>query len=397
MSAPQLSPDELAALLHTFPACGNLTDSLCGITSYHERSYTTIIFVFAALATLVVALRFIARLRTRLPLWWDDCSAVASLSVAVGFTAVCGVYDGLGVGLDLWAVPQDNLSTIFILLEAALLCYIMSRCFVRISICLFLMRIFSVAGARPYIVLGLALNVALSITYLFAIIFQCSPVSFFWTGWDGLHEGTCVHQWALYLAGGVLSTTLDVYYIVLPLWWVLPLQLSRAKKILTAAMLSLGLIVIITSVMRIVTLYKFTHSTNPTRILPQLVIWEGLELDAAIVCACLPSLGPLLKPVGSRLKLWTTRVTKGSSGSSSVPARRYGSQDGGHVKLVDSSNNGGAQLSKRDHGYQSSNIHLTTTILQNQGPPSESDVSLNVHGVELYDRRQGYVQGHVWT
>ncbi|KXX82065.1 hypothetical protein MMYC01_200938 [Madurella mycetomatis] len=362
---------------------------MCGISSHHERSYTIIIYTFVVATALLVALRFIARLRTRAPLWWDDYSVLVSLLVAIAFTAVCGVYDSLGVGLDIWAVPQENFVTIFILLEAALLCYAVSRCFVRISICLFLMRIFSIPGARPYIVLGLVLNVLISISFTFCVIFQCWPVSHFWNGWDGLHEGYCVSQWTMFLAGGIIATALDLYFIVLPVLWVAQLQLSRMKKILTAGMLSLGVIVIITSVMRVVALYNFTHSTNLTRRLPELVIWGGLELDVAIIVrACLPSLGPLLKPVGSHVKSWVSK----SGGSSSDASRPF--QSSGHKRLVDSSGGYHAQLSKTD---QPSDIRLTTTIQQRQGPPSESETSLTMHEIELYDRQRGQVQGHVWT
>jgi hypothetical protein len=103
------------------------------------------------------------------------------------------------------------------------------------------MRIFSVPGARPYIMLGLVLNVVISISFVFYIIFQYSPVSYFWVGWDGLHDGHCLDQWAMFLAGGILATALDVYFIILPLPWVLRLQFSRAKRIVIAAMLLLGI------------------------------------------------------------------------------------------------------------------------------------------------------------
>lgn len=67
------------------------TNTICGITSHHERSYTIVIYTFIVATALLVALRFFARLRTRAPLWWDDYSVLVSLLVAIAFTAVCGV------------------------------------------------------------------------------------------------------------------------------------------------------------------------------------------------------------------------------------------------------------------------------------------------------------------
>jgi hypothetical protein len=120
------------------------------------------------------------------------------------------------------------------------MCYAVSRFFVRVSISLFLMRIFRVAEARPLIISTLVINVAITITYIFCIVFQCTPVPYFWTRWDGLHDGFCVDQWAIFLTGGIISTSLDVVLIVLPVRWVSQLQFSRTNKITTLGMFSLG-------------------------------------------------------------------------------------------------------------------------------------------------------------
>lgn len=148
--------------------------------------------------------------------------------------------------------------------------------------------------------------------------------------------------------------------------------------------------------MRIVALYNFTHSTNPTTKLPDLVIWGGLELDVAIICACLPSLGPLLKPLRSRLKGWTSWVSKtGGTAAGGDAGGSHPYHSSGHKRLVESRD---VPFSKADH-HPSSDIRLTTTIQQRQGPPSESETSLTqtMHEIELYDRQRGHVQGHAWT
>lgn len=104
------------------------------------------------------------------------------------------------------------------------------------------MRIFRVAGARSLIVITIVLNVAITITYIFCVIFQCTPVSYFWNIWDGLHEGYCIDQWAVFVSGGVISTSLDVILILLPVRWISQLQFSQAKRIATLGMFSLGVL-----------------------------------------------------------------------------------------------------------------------------------------------------------
>jgi hypothetical protein len=80
--------------------------------------------------------------------------------------------------------------------------------------------------------------------------------------------------------------------------------------------------------MRIVSLYTFTHSTNVTANLPNLAIWGGLELYVAIICACIPSLRPLLTLSVSRIRAWTTGGSKGSGFSTLGPSDHRVPSDG---------------------------------------------------------------------
>lgn len=68
--------------------------------------------------------------------------------------------------------------------------------------------------------------------------------------------------------------------------------------------------------MRIVSLYAFTHSENVTQNLTKLAIWGGLELYVANICACLPSLRPLVLLGVSNFRAWKTGASKGSSSGS---------------------------------------------------------------------------------
>ena len=101
---------------------------------------------------------------------------------------------------------------------------------------------FSVSGAKRLILTTLFLNVSLSVAFVGALIFQCTPINYFWLHWDGLQEGHCIDQWALLLVAGILAILFDVFILLLPIRWVFQLQFSLFKKITTAVMLSLGLV-----------------------------------------------------------------------------------------------------------------------------------------------------------
>ncbi|KAI0178977.1 hypothetical protein GGR52DRAFT_283746 [Hypoxylon sp. FL1284] len=173
------------------------------------------------------------------------------------------------------------------------------------------MRIFRIPEARRLITATIVLSVAQSFVFTFCIIFQCTPVSYFWNGWDGLHSGFCINRWATFLAAGVIAIVLDVTLTLLPLRWILQLQITRAKKITMFIMFALSIIIISTSALRLVMIYRFIHSTNFTRVLPDLALWGEIELYAAIVCACIPSLRPLADPLISGLKT----LRSGNTGS----------------------------------------------------------------------------------
>lgn len=121
-----------------------------------------------------------------------------------------------------------------------LMLYMLSRVFVRISISIFLLRIFHVSNAKHWIIGNAILNILLTAGTFPTIIFNCTPVSYFWTAWDGMHSGWCVQKWDLLLSVGVLAIVFDVVHAVMPLPWVWQLQFPLTKKLVTGAMFSLG-------------------------------------------------------------------------------------------------------------------------------------------------------------
>lgn len=68
---------------------------------------------------------------------------------------------------------------------------------VRIAFTLFYLRIFTSPGARRVIYFTLAVNVSLAIAFIFVLLFSCTPVSYYWTKWDGFHVSSfasCLSQ-----------------------------------------------------------------------------------------------------------------------------------------------------------------------------------------------------------
>ncbi|XXH01646.1 hypothetical protein Hte_008006 [Hypoxylon texense] len=253
------------------------------------------------------------------------------------------------------------------------------------------MRIFRATGARPLLILTLVLNVALTITFTICIIFQCTPISLFWNEWDDLHDGFCINRPGLFVAGGCVMTLLDVFLILLPIKWISQLQLSLSKKLTAIGMFSCGVVVTVASIMRVVHAYTFTRSQLVTYNIRQPVIWGGLEIDVAIICACLPSLRPLPSLALSWFQHHAKHGARGSHSTSSTP-------------LGPTIRSGKKRLPSNDNRAigQSRNIWLTTTIHQEheKRPPTESKLNLTTvlaDDIELHNRQQGYSWGDTWA
>jgi uncharacterized membrane protein YgcG len=356
----------------------NLTSNDCDIPPRVRDAPTVIFAVFFGISAAAILLRIVARLQARVPMWWDDLIIGVSFLGCLAFTILGMQLEPKGLGTDIWAVPHDNVTAILHRMYFLFILYITSRDLVRLSILLFYQRIFGqIPIVRPLIRFTFATIVACCIGFVLAIIFGCKPINHFWKGWDGEQEGHCISTHAVFWAGAVIVTVIDIWVMLIPLPFILRLKFSLRKKILSACMFAFGIFVVIVSFYRFSTISKFTLSKNPTYDFVEVGIWSGLELYVGIICACLPHLHSLFKPVYKKLGL-----------SSSDSGRRSEEPSGGT-----NSSSGGSSAGRhwRFHGDQKSKpdstIQVTRTIDMHT---SESQTHLGVtenEGIDLEDMR----------
>ena len=90
--------------------------------------------------------------------------------------------------------------------------YTITTVLIRVSIAVFLLRI-CVKPSHKYIIYGtLAAVIAFSTFYSFLVLFQCSPVSFFWAQYEGM-KGSCINVAVVpdaSIAHSVVSFSADV-------------------------------------------------------------------------------------------------------------------------------------------------------------------------------------------
>ncbi len=111
---------------------------------------------------------------------------------------------------------------------------------VKLSIICFLMRIFPSRGVQG-VLKGTFVAVCLwGIVMLFASIFECTPVSYFWHFWDNMHKGKCIDANSLVWAAAATNMAIDLWLLAVPLWQLRKLQLHWKKKLGVAVMYLLG-------------------------------------------------------------------------------------------------------------------------------------------------------------
>ena len=108
------------------------------------------------------------------------------------------------------------------------------------SILFFYMRIFPETRIRRILWVTQALNAMFGISFVFAAIFQCTPISYNWTRWDGEHEGSCIDITALAWSNAIVSIVFDLWMLAIPLFQLRKLKLHWKRKVGVAAMFIAG-------------------------------------------------------------------------------------------------------------------------------------------------------------
>jgi hypothetical protein len=111
---------------------------------------------------------------------------------------------------------------------------------IKLAFLFFFLQIFPNKRFRMAVWVFVTLNIASIISFAFAAIFVCSPVSYAWTAWDGLHKGKCVNNNSLAFVHAGFGIISDFITLSLPISQIMGLQLGTKKKIGVLLMFSVG-------------------------------------------------------------------------------------------------------------------------------------------------------------
>ncbi|KAB8077317.1 integral membrane protein [Aspergillus leporis] len=334
--------------------------------TYWKNVLTVVPIVGAAVATLSYILRLVSCRISTIGLRLEDFLMGIGLILSYCATAfvIYTAFNGVGVRTSL--LPPDERHRIQFGSWMIQKFWAPSMAFVKISIIVFLQRILGTITSFRVVSNCLIIFIALwAVVALLVNIFQCNPVQFYYD--KTLKDGHCMHgQTKFFQAMGSIALVEDVTILLLPVPIVWRLKITTRQKIAVTIVFSLGGLVCIFSLMRLIEFRNF-QVTDLASSSAKESIWTVLELDVAIICGCLPLLKPLLAGFLGTVK----SISKGQSNVTSG-TKLYFPTSGTH-------HNDGFHKIGDPHGALGSQSREVATQSTRRG---SSEIEL--HGIEVH-------------
>lgn len=247
--------------------------------------------VFTALATCFVGMRMYTRIKLMNRVEANDWMVIIALVNSYIFMALDIIEAVSGMGVHFKDIPPDiflrQMKAFWLTIpfyNAAVLC-------AKASI---LMQYFRVFPTHRMRVVCWTMITILAIYGTWAVIsafLNCIPVAKFW---DDSIKGYCLNKTKLWFSNASMHISTDIAILVIPIPALMAVDLPRKQKLALMIMFALGGFVCITSIIRLLSLKQISESTDPTYDNVGAASWSAIECNTGIICACLPTLKPLV-------------------------------------------------------------------------------------------------------
>ncbi|KAF4635577.1 hypothetical protein G7Y89_g2516 [Cudoniella acicularis] len=300
---------------------------MCGVpVRSKSEMYNTVSTTLGVISGVAVLLRLYSKFALNSPWGLDDTFVM--LTLAAGIPTSVLVPHGLtsnGLGRDIWTVTPEQITQFIHIFYASEALYFAQVALLKLSLLFFYLRIFPAPSIKRFILGTVAFDICYGITFVFLSLFQCKPIDYYWTKWDGEHTGTCLNVNVLGWTNAAISIVLDAWMLSLPMHQLMGLQLHWKKKIGVAMMFVVGTFVTVISIVRLQSLVHFANSTNPTWDDLPVGVWSTVEINVGIICVCMPNLRVLLVRAFPKFL--------GSSNNSKHYLKNSHSQMGGNISV----------------------------------------------------------------
>ncbi|KAJ5747305.1 uncharacterized protein N7511_009001 [Penicillium nucicola] len=254
--------------------------------------------VLTAISTVIVAMRFYARLGLMKITGREDWAILISLVSALVYLGLVAAqyHYGMGIHSDLLSrhVLQQQLKCLW----AAIPFYNASLAFTKFSILFQYLRIFPGRSFRLACYIMMAIVATYSTWAIISGFVNCVPVAKFWN-----HDipGTCLTFETVWFFNASMNIATDISLLLLPMPLLSKLQLPRTQKLALMGVFAMGILVVITSILRLSSLREVAKSTDTSYSNVAAAYWTAAECNVAIICSCLPFLRPIISRIFPKL------------------------------------------------------------------------------------------------
>ncbi|KFZ24150.1 hypothetical protein V502_01362 [Pseudogymnoascus sp. VKM F-4520 (FW-2644)] len=298
------------------------------------------------ISTFFISIRLYVRGVMTKTLRWDDLLAAIAFVVLLALSALEIKEVGLGAGQPQHSLDPETLAKFFSILPTMQLLYFAATGLVRLSIVAFLPRLNN-NKKFLYLVWGLGFIVASTSIVCFMVeLFECKHVPDLWDG--AAPNRQCMpksKEAYMFWTHAAIGVAVDVALLVVPIALVYKKMMFSRRSIKVMIVLSVGIFVTVTGIIRLIIIVNVDFSVNTTYQLPTVAVLTDLEGHVELWVSCFPALQPLMRimavKMGLRSKLDSSKPPYGRTGgvASSGPNRdRRGyvqSGSGSQIRIKD--------------------------------------------------------------
>lgn len=272
--------------------------------------------LFLVLSWVTISLRVYVRAGMLKSFGMDDWAMVVTVLLFTVFLScqLGGVMHG--AGRHIWDLKPQDAEKALRFWYLAELFYVLSNCMLKIALGIFLLRV-ALKKAHIWIIRLLILGtLVFGTSYFFLILFQCNPISQFWTVSPGSPK--CINPKIVtrttYVASGITAFA-DWTFGTLPIFIVWDLKMPRKAKFMVAGILAFAAIGSTATIIRIPSIHGLDETSDFLWTTVDVTIWSTVEPGIGIIAGCAVTLRPLLQAIR-----WRTGLS--SSPPASMPLQR---------------------------------------------------------------------------
>ncbi|KAJ6102879.1 hypothetical protein N7486_005306 [Penicillium sp. IBT 16267x] len=248
------------------------------------------------IATAVLSARFYVRTRLRPgTLGWDDWTMLLAYGLSIGAGIVETLLVEYGIGKHLNDVNPANLPMLSKLTLTNSVINLLGTMMVKVSICLFLLRMTHRASrtVKWLVVANLTILIPFTIAVIIVDLVQCVPLKGYW---DHSVHAKCINTDiidALLKAASAVGVATDFFTAAIPIVIIYRVQIPRQQKWAVYAILMIGFFTAGASIAKTVVINwtpkDYTWGNSPVG------YWGAIEHELGIIAGCLVTLRPLLQ------------------------------------------------------------------------------------------------------